>query len=308
MLTSEDSRTILLNPANLDRLNNIDLKIDLDNSISLNGDTLDFVDSLITSSNNAQKVSNLMKKNIGKTLSFSENSFISIYKAQDSFSWLLGLYSDIDGYFITHSGFGSVGAMESFIERYSSIISSFALQKDSFRYGLNIKAIEKYQTIHNYTIGEIIDNNILDYFNNRYRENQKAVGFDIGLIYQLLNSKIGLSLLDIGDTDFKELGSIPSTTNIAFSKNYNSFLFNIDYIDIFQAKKFSSFKESISFGVSKSFLDNRLTLNSAILHQNLLFGIDYIFSIAHISLSTYRDIEYNGVKNRKYQLSISLNW
>ncbi len=300
MLTSEYSKSILLNPANLEKITNRDIKIEfLDSSISLNRDTLSFIDTLITSSNN--RVSNLMKKNIGKAISFSGNDFISIYKSQNRFSWLVGLYSDVDGYFIPHSGFGSMGAMESFVNGYSSIVTSLSSHQGDFKYGLNIKAMQKYQTIHNYTIREIIENdNLLDYFSNRYTKNEKSIGFDIGTLYQLSDSNIALSILDIGDTDFKELGLLPSTTNIAFSHKYNDFLFNMDYIDIFQAKEDSSFKESVSFGISRSFLDNSLTLNSAILHQNLLFGIDYRYSIAHISLSRY--------KNREYQLSISLNW
>jgi hypothetical protein len=259
-----------------------------------------------------------MKKNIGKTLSFQANSFASIYKKENQYCWLIGLNNDINGYFITHSGFGSKGAMESSIEKYRAIVGTLSSHQQNLQYAVTLKAIEKYETIHNYSIGEIIENeDIADYFDNKYTKKEKAIAIDTGISYKLpsnsfntniVDTKVALSVLNIGDTTFKELGKIPSTTNIGFSSKYNEFLFGIDYRDLFKAEQNSNFKDSIRFGLSRSFLDNRLTLSSGILYEDFTFGLTYQYSILNISLSSYKDIEYDHSKERKYKLSLSIAW
>ena len=297
MAIGGESKSILLNPANLCKVADKNINIEyLNSSIALNRDTISFIEAL-SSSNSSQKVSELMNKNIGKRLNFSANNFVSIYKTQNSYSWLVGLYSDIDGDFITHTGFGSIGAMESFVDRYSQLVTTFSFNQNSIEYGFNLKAIQKYQTIHNYTINEIIENdNILNYFDNKYTKREKAIALDMGAVYPFSDTptepKLALSILDIGDTSFKNLGSIPSTTNIGFSNIYREFLFGIDYMDIFQAKKDSSPKNSLRVGMSRTFLDNSLTLSSGILYQKLSFGIDYRYSNFDISISSYNKNEY----------------
>ena len=82
----------------------------------------------------------------------------------------------------------------------------------------------------------------------------------------------------------------------------------MDYIDLFGVEQGSSFRDSMRFGVSRKFFDNSLTLESGILNESLTFGIDYQYSIFNISISSYREKEYNSEKNRKYQLALSLKW
>ncbi len=309
MAIGEDSKSILLNPANLSTFSNNEIKIELLNSsIALNRDTLNFIDGL-NSSNSNQEVSQLMKKNIGKALTFNANNFISIYQSKNSYSYLLGLYSDIDGYFITHTGFGSMGAMESYIDRYNSIVGNLSFKNRNFIYGFNLRAVNRYKTIRNYTINEIIENDsILNYFDNRYTKKEETIAFDIGGIYKKERSNFALSILDIGNSSFKTLGVTRSTTNIGYSNIYKEYIFGIDYIDIFQSKKNSSFENSIRLGVSRNFFNKDLTLNSGILNQALSYGVKYRYSIFNISLSSYKIEEFNSIKNRKYQLSISLKW
>ena len=291
MAIGKNSQSILLNPANIPIKN--ELIVEFQNSILLNERTANFIKNL--SSNSSQKISNLMKKNIGKNLIINGDNFTSIYKTQNSYSFLFGYYNSINGKFITHTGFGSMGAMESLVDRYSTLLTSFSLNQNVIKYGFNLRAITKHQTIHNYTIDEIIENdNILNYFENRYTKSKKALAFDIGGVYNIKNSKLALSILDIGDTSFKELGAIKSTTNFGFSTKYQDMLFGIDYIDMFNG----SFNNSFRYGMSKSF-DN-LTINSGLLHKNLTIGLDYKYSIFNISISRY--------KKKSYQFSISLAW
>ena len=308
------SNSIFSNPSNLTTISVDELEIEpIDFSIALNRDTLKFLTELSSDSDNAKKVSELMKKNIGKTLSFRSNNFASIYKSYNNYSWLFGLQNDISGHFITHSGFGSIGAMESYIERYRSIVSSLSSSYNNIDYGVNIRAIEKYLTIHNYSIGEMIENDsFTNYFDNKYTKKEETIAIDTGVSYRLketsLDTKVALSILNIGDTSFGDIGSIPSTTNIGVSSKYNKILFGMDYIDLFGTEDDSSFTNSIRLGISRDFFDNSLTFSSGILYESLTFGIDYHYSILDISISSYREKEYNFQKNRKYQLAFSIKW
>jgi hypothetical protein len=302
------SNSILLNPSNLETISQDPITVEpIDFSIVLNRDTLDFLTELSSDFSDAQKVSELMKKNIGNTLSFRMSNFASIYQTYDKYSWLLGFNNDMSGHFITHSGFGSIGAMESYIERYRSMVGTVSHSYQNLDYGITLRGVEKYQTTHNYSIGEIIENDsFMDYFDNKYTKKESAIAFDIGANYKIqnnpLDTQIAFSILDIGDTDFKTIGKIPSTTNIGFSSKYNKFLFGMDYIDLFGED------DSIRFGVSREFFENSLTLSSGILYESFTFGIDYHYSIFGISLGSYREKEYNRVKNRKYKLSFSIAW
>jgi len=285
-----NSKSILLNPANIPLKNSIG--VEFINTIFLNSRSLDFLKEL--SSNNSKKISDLMDKNIGRDLEILEDNFLSIYGSGKSYSWLVGAYNIVEGDFITHTGFGSIGAMESFIDRYSMVIGSLSKREESFKYGANIRAVTKYRTIHNYTIGEIIEtNSIFDYFDNRYTKSRDAVAFDIGGVYNIDRFNIGVSILDIGDTSFGEFGRIKSSSNIGVSTKYGETLFGVDFIDIF----YNSIKESFRFGLSRDI--NSFRLNSGILNGNLAFGVDYKYSILNLSLNFYRD---------RYQFLLSLNW
>jgi len=297
------AKSILINPANLDKIVDKNLTIELiDSSIALNRDSLNFLTSLSTSHSSSQ-VSALMDKNIGKLLSITSDNLTSIYQKIDNYSWLIGLYSNIDGYFITHTGFGSIGAMESFIDKYNLVISTFNFNYKEFVYGFNIRAVERSQIRHNYSISEIIENNnIFNYFSNRYTQKEKKMAFDVGGVYKISDSELALSILDIGDTNFNRLGRVKSTTNIGYSNRYKNTLYGIDYLDIFGD---DSVINSIRVGCSKEFFNKKMKLSSGILYQSFTFGVDYFYKIVNISLSSYKNIKYNS---RNYQLAISFKW
>ncbi|MCH9741049.1 MAG: hypothetical protein K0U38_09480, partial [Epsilonproteobacteria bacterium] len=298
MVRGEKTHSVLINPATLNRIKTTNaLTIDLDTNLAFTEDTLNFIQKLESSSSDTQEVSSLMEKNIGKVLSFSSDIFIPMYREEKGFKWLLGFYNSLDGYFITHSGFGSKGAMESYIEKYRALVGTFAFEKSNIEYGFNIKAIEKLQTIHAYSIGEIIEtDSFMDYFDNEYTQKEQALAFDAGVSYLLsdnqLQPKLALSILNMGDTSFNELGSLPSTTNIGLAFNQMVFntqvlKFEVDYIDLFAHQENSSFEDSLRLGMSSRFFDNSLHLSTGILYQSLTFGIEYNYSIFNIALNSY---------------------
>ena len=312
MATKIDTFGVFSNPAILSLFDtNQSVEVEFFNSsLTSTSDGMEFIKEL-SSTSNSKKTSELMKKNIGKILNFNANNFTSFYQSRQNYNWLVGILTAVDANLITHNGFGSNRAMESFIDKYNILVTSFAMKNENFRYGINLKMVQKYQTIHNYSIYEIIKNDdIYDYIDNEYTKKSDSLECDVGLIYEFDKSKIALSVLNISD-------QIPTTANLGFARNYkfleyNNILFTVDYFDIFNNQENSKFLDNLKMDIGKTFFDNNLKITSGIVNQSLKFGLNYNLQILKIDLkagaSSYVAKEFNGEKNRKYQLSLSLLW
>ena len=310
---------IFLNPAYLKlKRNDSEIKVDFMNaSLGLSNESLSFLKALnraTESSNKNREISELLKKNIGETLSFSAHNFSSISKLQENLSWSLGLVDTLDGYFITHSGFGSKGAMESFIEKYKALIATVVLTQENLNYGLNIKVMEKSQGFYNYSITEMIKNSSFsDYFKNRNSQEERALGLDAGLVYNIpnyiFNPKLSFSVLDIGDSSFQEMGRFPSTSNIGLSLSpYEDTFIKFDYIDLFKHQPNQHFAEAFRASISQDFFDKSVNLSSGIIHNALSFGVEYHASLFTIGANSYKTKNYTQEKERKYELSLIFSW
>ena len=310
---------IFLNPAKLAfQNNNSEIKADFINaSLSLSHESYKFLKELksaTSASNKNREISQLLKKNIGNTLSFSAHNFSSLSQTQKNLSWSLGIVNTMDGYFITHSGFGSKGAMERFIEKYKALVATVALTQKNLDYGLNIKVMEKSQDIHNYSISEMIENSSFsDYFKNKNSQKERALGIDAGLVYTLpnhmFNSKLSFSILNIGDTSFHEMGTLPSTSNLGFSFHpYEDTLIKFDYIDLFKHQPNQHFEKAFRAYISQDFFDKNLKLSSGIIQNALLVGVEYHHAFFTIGVNSYKTENYTQEKERKYELSLALSW
>ena len=310
---------LFLNPAKLAfQNNNPEIKADFINaSLSLSHESYSFLKELksaTSASNKNREISQLLKKNIGNTLSFSAHNFSSLSQTQKNLSWSLGIVNTIDGYFITHSGFGSKGAMESFIEKYKALIATVSLKKENIAYGINIKAIEKTESIHNYSINEMItSSSFSDYFDNKNREKESTLGLDAGLVYtvpnHIFNPQFSFSILNIGNSSFQEMGILASTSNIGFSltPDENTFV-QLEYLDLFKHQKNQQFKDSFRAYISQDFFDRNLKVHSGILYNALSLGVEYHYSPLTLALHSYKTKNYNQGEERQYTLSIALSW
>ena len=294
---------LFINPASLlETISDTNIKTDLlKSSIILDEPSFKFIKELKDVDNN-QEISKLLKKNIGETLSFSANNFSSISQNRENTAWSLGVAHTLDGYFITHSGFGSKRAMETFVESYRAFIGTLVLNKENTTYGVNLKLLEKSKTVYNYAITEIANQSVSDYFDNEHTKKEQAFGLDMGVVYSLpqnsLNTKLSLAFLNIGNTSFKELGRLNNRTNIGFSVEPQKTLIQVDYLH-----------DNLRVDVSKNFFNNHLELHSGIIYNALSLGFNYQFSIFNIGLHSYKIEEpYTQNKERKYDLSIALSW
>jgi len=309
---------IFLNPAKLaSQNNNSDMKVNLINtSLSLTHKSFTFLKELksaTSASNKNREISQLLKKNIGNTLSFSATNFSSLSQTQENLSWSLGIANTLDGYFITHSGFGSKGAMESFIEKYKALIGTLSLKKEYIDYGINIKVIEKMQTIHNYSINEMVKNSsFTDYFDSKNMKKESTLGVDMGILYTLpyrFNPQLSFSILNIGNSSFKDMDSLPYTTNIGFLLTpYENTSIQFDYIDLFQHQKNQNFEDSFRANINKYFLRNHLKINFGILENRLAYGAEYKYKFFNIALNSFNSKTYQKEKEQRYELSLGISW
>ena len=273
----------------------------INTSLIIDNHSLDFIKELKGADNNGD-ISNLLKKNIGETLSLSANNFSSIYQTNTDIAWSIGIANTLDGYFITHSGFGSKRAMESFVEQYRALIGTIVLKQDYIEYGLNLKVIEKSQTIYNYSISEIASQeSILDYFSNSHTKKESVLGIDAGVTYHLPNdsfhSKLSFALLNIGDTSFNELGLLKQASTIGLSLKPNDISIKIDYLN-----------NHLRGDISKKFFNKKLVLHSGLIYNAPSFGLSYQFSLVNIGLFSYKVKEYNQKEERKNELSLEIKW
>ena len=273
----------------------------INTSLIIDNQSLDFIKALNQVDNN-RDISKLLKENIGETLTLSANNFSSIYQAKENIAWSIGIANSLDGYFITHSGFGSKRAMETSIEKNQALIGTAVLKQENLYYGLNLKLIKKSQTVYNYAINEMATQDSLwDYFDNSHTKKESAIGVDFGITYALplesFKSKLSFAILDIGNSSFKELKAEKQSTTLGLSIEPKDSHIKIDY-----------FNNHLRADISKNFFNKKLELHSGIIYNALSLGINYKFSIFNIGLFTYKVKEYNSKKERKSELSLAVLW
>ena len=294
---------LFLNPtylSNKPKKNTIKADI-IKSSLIIDNQSLDFIKELNRVDSN-REISELLKENIGETLTLSANNFSSIYQSKENLAWSIGIVNSLDGYFITHSGFGSKRAMETSIEKNQALIGTAVIKEKNLHYGLNLKLIKKSQTIYNYAINEMTtQDNLWDYFDNSHTKEKSAIGVDLGISYTLppnsFKSKLSFAILDMGNTSFQELRSEKQSTTLGLSIEPKDTHIKVDY-----------FNNHLRADISKNFFNKTLELHSGIIYNALSLGVNYKFSIFKIGLFTYKVKEYNGKKERKNELSLAVSW
>jgi hypothetical protein len=296
--------SLFLNPTYLidSKSNKDSIEIDFINStLIINKRSLDFIKELNQADGN-QEISQLLKENIGKTLSLSANNFSSIHQTKGDTAWSIGIVNTLDGYFITHSGFGSKRAMETYIEKNEALIGTVVQKQNNLYYGVNLKLINKSETLYNYAINEMaIQDSIWDYFNNSHTQKKSLIGLDMGFSYtfpkELFKSKISLALLDIGENSFYQSKAQKESISMGLLVEYKNTYIKIDHLN-----------NQLKADISRDFFNQKLEIHSGIIYNALSLGLIYKFSIFNIGLFSYRVKEYNQQETRKNELSLGIKW
>jgi hypothetical protein len=181
--------------------------------------------------------------------------------------------------------------------------------------------------IHNFTPQELVANyNNLDKFiTEDLKKKGSALGFDAGAIYKFApNSSwrpsLGVSVLNIGDLDFQDAGSIPMTVNAGVAVNpridrFRSLLIGLDYVDITNGfTQDTDMAKRLRFGAELQLFDREyieLALRAGMYQGYPTFGADLRLATFLFSGTVYSEEvgAYAGQdKNTRYLLTFNFGW
>lgn len=221
--------------------NSIDFSKDLQDAL----DTGDLNNDGSSDDDQTKAVNNVIAKYQGKNLHLAVTDFTSIGKSDDTFAFGVGGLASGMLNAVPHQGFGSTGLLEVNANMtYGGIGGvSFGVTEGLF-VGLTAKSLHRESVTHIFTAQEIVDHqdDIGDYLKDQVRETGNALGFDAGVLWKFARDSwwrpsVGLSVMNIGDLDFKAAGVLPQTINAGLAVNpkistFRSLILGIDYVDI----------------------------------------------------------------------------
>lgn len=190
-------------------------------------------------------VNDVLNKYMGTHLHVRAADFTSFGKNGDSLAFGAGALASgrIDA--IPHQGFGPEGLLEVDADATYGAIGGISLPVGKGLFlGLSAKYYHRESVQHDFTPLELVNNkNNLDKFiTEDLIKKGSAVGFDAGALWKIAQDSwwrpsLGLSVMNIGDLDFKDAGKIPMTVNAGFAINpkltqFRSLLIGVDYVDI----------------------------------------------------------------------------
>lgn len=316
---SQEVSSVFFNPANLSLQNQSSSIVLMNGYLAMSPDSMTFIRKLVdasrvTSSEKNKRITDLLNENIGKPLHITLNNFSYFYDRKENFSWLVGLVNSIDASFVTHTGFGSLGAMESHIDEYHALATVLNFSYEQIKFGIGVKAINKYQILHNYSTLEMLEiDSITEYFDNEYKQQSSAMALDLGVIYPFKiiehDVNVGISFLNIGNTSFDTLGTMNQTINMGFSiEPYEAITLGLDYMDLFNNDNSVYASDNFRLGLTGQFLRDNLEINCGVYNQEPTFGVNYKLPHIKLGFDSYVKKGYNNTKSREYGLNIAYNW
>jgi len=190
-------------------------------------------------------MNNVLARYQGENLHLSLSDLTAIGKSYDSFAFAVGGVGvgRLDA--MAHQGFGSNGLLEINADATYGAVAGFSMKAtDNLYAGLGVKMLNRESLVHSFTAQELIEkqDNLDNYIQDDLRRKGSAVGFDAGLLWNFSpdswwKPSAGLSIMNIGDLDFKDAGKLPMTVNAGIALNpqiswSRSLIIGFDYIDI----------------------------------------------------------------------------
>ncbi len=318
----------------------------LDINLSTNKNARDFLSDLLDAldtedldhdgddgDDKLKAVNEVLRAYYGKNIHFYGNNYSSVSRKFSKLAFTVGFLVSIKADGQAHQGFGSEGVLELDYNSMAGIIAgiSYDFLEGSLSLGISGKYIYTNALIHTFTARELVEHedDLDTYITEELAVSESAFGFDFGAIYRLdeiipkgkfLRPSIGISVLNIGDLDFKEAGKIPMSINTGIALNpdipfINNWTIALDYVDIL--KNFEEDEDNLKrlrVGTEIKLWDNKITDFSvrAGLYQGYLSGgIDFRFTIVRVGFTTYAEEigAYAGQdEDRRYILTTSITW
>jgi hypothetical protein len=314
----------LLNLSATASQNSIDFAKDLRDAL----DTGDLNGNGSSNDDQEKAVNDVIAKYMGKHLHLSATDFTSIGKSDDKFAFGVGglAVGKLDA--IPHQGLGSAGLLEVNANVTYGGIGGFSFElTDGLYAGLSGKALHRECVVHDFTAQEIVDHqdNIGDYLKNQVRTIGDAFAFDAGLLWKFARDSwwrpsIGLSVMNIGDLNFKDAGVLPQTINAGIAVNpkiptFRNLVLGLDYVDI--TNNYTQDKDMakrIRFGGELQLFDItpiELSLRAGIYQNSPTFGLDLRLLTFLVSYTRYTEETgaYAGQdKDTRHLVTFNFGW
>ena len=273
-------------------------------------------------------INNVFNRYLGENLHLRVADFTSFGKNFDSMAFGIGALGSARLDAIPHQGFGPEGLLELNADVTYGAVGGVSLPLGSgFFLGASAKFLHRESVVHNFTPPELVGNkdNFDRFFTDELRKKGDAVGFDAGAIWKFSQDSwwrpsAGLSVLNIGDLDFKDAGKIPMTVNVGFAVNprittFRSLLIGVDYVDI--TKNYDQDKDMakrIRYGAELQLLDINpveLSMRAGMYEGYPTFGADLRLFTFMFSYAMYSEEvgAYAGQdKDTRHLLTFNFGW
>ncbi len=250
-------------------------------------------------------INNVFNKYLGENLHLRVADFTSFGKNFDSLAFGAGALGSGKLDAIPHQGFGPEGLLELNADVTYGAIGGVSIPVGNGLFlGASVKFLHRESVIHDFTPQELVNNkdNFDHFFTDELRKTGDAMGFDAGALWKFApeswwRPSVGLSIMNIGDLDFKDAGKIPMTVNAGIAVNpkistFRSLLIGVDYVDI--ANNYTQDKDMakrIRYGAELQLFDINpveLALRAGMYEGYPTFGADlrvltFLFSYAMYS-------------------------
>lgn len=291
-------------------------------------DTSDLNNDGNTDDDQLRATNDVLAKYRGENLHLRASDFTSLGKSFDR--WAFGLGGVMSGRLdaMTHQGFGADGFLEVNADAVYGALggASYGITDNVFA-GLSLKSLHRESLVHNFTAREFVDkqDNLDDYIKDELRTSGDAVGADAGVIWKfapdsLLKPAFGASLMNLGDLNFGNAGSIPMTVNAGISINpsfskFRSLIVGADYIDVLNNyKQDKDILKRLRIGAELQLFDIwpvELALRAGIYEKSPTFGFDVRLLFVALSYAMYTEEigAYAGQdKDNRQLITLNIGW
>jgi len=321
-------------------------------SVSASDRFQDFADD-IEDVETAGEAADVLDDYSGDSFNLNIANYTSVsYHMPNDTVWSVGLLASVDGTFIPHGNGSQDGLLETHGRGYGGLFVAGAKRFENvspkipgkLTVGAGIKYINQKAYEAPLDIAEISNNSddLGEYLQDNYETEDSGIAIDFGLLYEpniekfaKWNPKIGLSIMNLGNLDFDNYGSQPTTVNMGLSispelPKVDSFTFAIDLVDITnaqQARVYNATKEKyedadidfdfvqhLRMGVNVGIIDNKWVLASASLglyQGSITAGVDLQLAGVKLQFATYEEqlgSEVGQIEDRRYIFGLGIGW
>jgi hypothetical protein len=271
-----------------------------------------------------QALNDLLTKHRGEKLHLRFADFPSIGRNYGGWAFGAGGLGSLRVDAIAHQGFGSDGFFEANADITYGVLGGLSTEAaDSVFAGLSLKFLHRTSLVHNFTAREMLERQVdlKEFMLNEFRRSGEALGLDAGVIWKFapgsrLRPALGMSVMNIGDLNFRGAGRVPQTVNAGLSVNpRRALIAAIDYVDVLNGyRQDRDPAKRLRYGAELQAFDDQpaaLALRAGMYQGALTLGAELRILIVTISYAKYS--EETGAfagqdKDERQLLTVNVGW